>query len=430
MESITQTLTSLAHLSYPGGEWFLPLLCMASLLLFALNTAAEVGFTYFSHDEGKELLAPTDNHRDRIIVSLAGFANETIYTTSVFRIVCVVIFAVSSLPLITTYFPTSTESPTLLAALLAAACFLLFLFGHIVPRKLVLSSPLGFCRSVCIPFHFTLRAVRPLVPRHKYAETHSPGRQDIITVDEVEKLLDRKDETKQSEKSIIREIIKFTEEEVGEVMTSRVDIVALDVKSDYAAVMQCIRDNNYSRIPIYEDNLDNVKGILYIKDLLSHLSEPPAFAWQTLMRPPYFVPETKMTDELLREFQKNKIHIALVVDEFGSISGLVTMEDLLEEIVGEINDEYDDDRLPYIRLSDNSYIFEAKILLTDFLRAFDEDEDYFLTVSENAESLGGILLELFGEVPHTHATAEFGKYKFEVLSADERRIIKVKVMVA
>ena len=187
-------------------------------------------------------------------------------------------------------------------------------------------------------------------------------------------------------------------------------------------------ENNYSRIPVYQGTQDNIKGVLYIKDLLPHLGKPTSFRWQSLIRPPYFVPETKMIDDLLRDFQSNKVHMAIVVDEFGGTSGLVTMEDIIEEIVGEINDEYDDEEKPYQRLNQNTYMFEAKVLLADFMKILDLDDDYFEEVEGEADTLAGLLLEIKGEFPQLHERITYKDFSFEVMEMDERRIVKVKVI--
>ena len=169
--------------------------------------------------------------------------------------------------------------------------------------------------------------------------------------------------------------------------------------------------------------------MLYIKDLLPHLGKPQGFRWQTLIRPAYFVPETKMVDDLLRDFQANKVHIAIVVDEFGGTSGIVTMEDILEEIVGEINDEYDDEEKPYQRLNQNTYIFEAKTLMSDFTKILGFDDDYFENIEGEAETLAGLLLEIKGEFPAQGERIEYKRFTFDVLEVEKRRIVKVKVIV-
>ena len=239
-------------------------------------------------------------------------------------------------------------------------------------------------------------------------------------------LTDQKDIAQES--SMLEGIIRFGGEMAKEIMTSRVDIVALDINTPFPEVLKCIVENNYSRIPVYQGTQDNIKGVLYIKDLLPHLGKPSSFRWQSLIRPPYFVPETKMIDDLLRDFQSNKVHMAIVVDEFGGTSGLVTMEDIIEEIVGEINDEYDDEEKPYQRLNQNTYIFEAKILLADFMKMFDLDDEYFEEVEGEADTLAGLLLEIKGEFPQLHEKITYKGFSFEIMEMDERRIVKVKVI--
>jgi putative hemolysin len=181
---------------------------------------------------------------------------------------------------------------------------------------------------------------------------------------------------------------------------------------------------------VYEESRDNIKGILYIKDLLPYLSQGADFEWQKLIRPAFFVPETKMIDDLLRDFQSNKIHIAIVVDEFGGTSGIVTMEDIIEEIVGEINDEYDEEQKTFVKLADNVYVFEGKTLLSDFYKILDIDADVFESVAGDADTLAGLLLELKGEFPSRHEVLEFENFRFEVLEMDARRILKVKVVIS
>jgi gliding motility-associated protein GldE len=224
-------------------------------------------------------------------------------------------------------------------------------------------------------------------------------------------------------------IIRFGKETAKEVMTSRLDMVALDADTPYDQVLHCIVDTAYSRIPVYEDNIDKIQGVLYIKDLLPHLDKPADFRWQALIRPAYFVPETKMIDDLLRDFQANKIHVAVVVDEFGGTSGIVTMEDIIEEIVGEIHDEYDDEERTYVRLNEHTYVFEAKTLLSDFYKILKIDPDTFARVEGDADTLAGLLLEIKGDFPARHESIEYDRFRFEVLEMTQRRIIKVKVTV-
>ena len=251
-----------------------------------------------------------------------------------------------------------------------------------------------------------------------------------LTVDELEQALELTDQKEIAEESsMLQGIIRFGGEMAREVMTPRVDMVDLEMRTPFPEVLKCIVENNYSRIPVYSGNEDNIKGVLYIKDLLPHLGKPANFRWQSLIRPPYFVPETKMIDDLLRDFQRNKVHIAIVVDEFGGTSGIVTMEDILEEIVGEIDDEYDDVERPYVRLNQNTYVFEAKCPLSDFFRVVGLDDDFFEEVEGDADTLAGLLLEIKGEFPKLHEKIAYRHITFEVMELDERRIVKIKVIV-
>lgn len=313
--------------------------------------------------------------------------------------------------------------------------FLLLLFGEIMPKIYSAQHTLSFCRMVAPAFVVMEKMFWPmasLLVRSKTLATKVVQKENrILSVDELEQALeltDKKDIAAE-EQDMLEGIIRFGGEMAREIMTPRMDVVDLDMKTSFPEVLKCIVENNYSRIPVYAGSKDNIKGVLYIKDLLPHLNKPAGFRWQSLIRPPYFVPETKMIDDLLRDFQTNKVHIAIVVDEFGGTSGIVTMEDILEEIVGEINDEYDEEERQYVKLNNNTYVFEGKVLLTDFFRILDVDDDFFEEVEGEADTLAGLLLEIKGEFPVRHEVIEYKNYKFEVLELNDRRIKKIKVTV-
>ena len=311
------------------------------------------------------------------------------------------------------------------------AAFLLLLFGEMLPKIYSVQNALSFSRKAA-PFIYGLDyACRPLSAVSSRIATaidaRNKKRKYNLSVDELSHALELTDKNEISdENNILEGIIRFGGETAKEIMTSRLDMVDLDIKASFKEVLQCIVDNVYSRIPVYSVSKDNIKGILYIKDLLPHLGKGDNFRWQSLMRPAYFVPETKMIDDLLRDFQANKIHIAIVVDEFGGTSGLVTMEDIIEEIVGEINDEYDEEERNYVRQDESTYIFEAKTQLTDFYRITKLDPQEFEAVSGDADTLAGLLLEIKGEFPALHEVLPYKQYKFEVLAMNDRRILKVK----
>ena len=312
--------------------------------------------------------------------------------------------------------------------------FLLLLFGEIMPKVYSRQTPLKFCRRVVGGVMFLRKLFWPLetilIRSGMLAEKVMQKENRQLSVDDLEQALELTDKNDiKEEQSMLQGIIRFGDETAKEVMTSRQDIVDLDIRSSYADVLKCIVENNYSRIPVYQDNTDNIRGVLYIKDLLPHLGKPASFRWQSLIRPPYFVPETKKIDDLLREFQDNKVHIAIVVDEFGGTCGIVTLEDILEEIVGEINDEVDEDEKTYSKLNYNTYLFEGKTLLSDFCRILQIDDDEFSDVEGDADTLAGLLLEIKGDFLSIHEKIDYLNYTFEVVGLEERRISRVKVII-
>jgi CBS domain containing-hemolysin-like protein len=265
------------------------------------------------------------------------------------------------------------------------------------------------------PLYNTLVPLFPQTMRQFKAVSHGTGLHRATRTDRKETML--------------KGIVQFAGETVKDIMTSRLDVLDLDITTPFSQVVRLISEDNYSRIPVYSGNKDNIVGVLYIKDLLPYLGKSDKFRWSFLVRPQLCVPETKKIDNLLREFQQKKIHIAVVVDEYGGVSGIVTLEDIIEEIVGEINDEYDDVNNPYITLGNNTYVFDAKTPLPDFSKLFDLQPGFFDEASDDADTLAGVLLEIHGDLPEKHQTITYKQFVFEILGVDERRITKVKVSV-
>ena len=312
--------------------------------------------------------------------------------------------------------------------------FLLLLFGEIMPKIYSAQHTLKFSRFAAPVVSVLKKVFSPLsallVKSSVIVNKCVAKKNYSISVDDLSQALELTDKDEISEESNILEgIIRFGDETAVEVMTPRLDMVDIEINTPFSQVLKCVVDNAYSRMPVYAGSRDNIKGILYIKDLLPHLTKGDNFRWQTLVRPAYFVPETKMIDDLLRDFQTNKIHIAIVVDEFGGTSGIVTMEDIIEEIVGEINDEYDEEERSYVKINDHTYVFEAKTLLSDFYKILKIDNDVFEEVEGDADTLAGLLLEIKGEFPVLHEKLDYEKFHFEILEMDARRILKVKVIV-
>jgi gliding motility-associated protein gldE len=313
--------------------------------------------------------------------------------------------------------------------------FLLLLFGEIIPKVYSREDPLAFCRrsvSGILFFRRLFWVFESILLRSGFlASKVIKNDQQMLSVDELEHALELTDKNDiKEEQKMLQGIVRFGDETVREVMTSRQDIVALNINSPFSDVLKSIIENNYSRIPVYQNNDDNIKGVLYIKDLLPHLAKPTSFKWQTLMRPPHFVPETKRLDDMMKDFKENKVHIAIVVDEFGGTSGLITLEDILEEIVGEINDEYDEEDTSYSKLNYNTYVFDGKTLLSDVTKILEVDDDYFSEIEGDADSLAGLLLEIKGDFPTMHERIEYRNFMFEILKVDGRRISKVKITIS
>lgn len=312
--------------------------------------------------------------------------------------------------------------------------FLLLLFGEVMPKIYSAHRTLRFARFAASTWIVLNKIFAPLsgilVRSTAFMNQHFARKNYALSVDELSQALELTDkEELKEENTLLEGIIRFGEETAKEVMTSRLDVVSLEIKQTFHEVIKNVIDNVYSRIPVYSGTLDHIVGILYIKDLLPHLGKLDTFRWQSLIRPAYFVPETKMIDDLLREFQSNKVHIAVVVDEFGGTSGIVTMEDIIEEIVGEIRDEYDDEERKYLQIDDHTFIFEGKTLLSDFYTVTHLPNDTFDDVKGDADTVAGLVLELKGEFPKVREEVEHKNFLFQVLSMDVRRITKVKFFI-
>lgn len=411
-------------------------LIMASILLGVSGFISASEIAYFS-------LSPTDvaelelekNNKDKRIQLLRADGECTLATILIgnnFVNVTIIMLCNYAFGSLVTFGPKAVWIQ--FVSLTVILTFLLLLFGEIMPKVYSRQAPLAYCRKSVSGIMFMRRLFWPietiLIKSGIFLEKVVHKEEQSLSVDDLEQALELtdKDDIK-DEQSILQGIIRFGDETAKEVMTSRQDIVDIDIRSTFAEVLSCILENNYSRIPVYQDNDDNIRGILYIKDLLPHVSKPATFRWQSLIRPGYFVPETKKIDDLLREFQENKVHIAIVVDEFGGTSGLVTLEDILEEIVGEINDEYDDDEKTYSKINYNTYLFEGKTLLSDLCRILNIDDDTFTEVCGDADTIAGMLLEIKGDFLTLHERIDYKNFTFEVMAVEERRISRVKVIV-
>ncbi len=312
--------------------------------------------------------------------------------------------------------------------------FLLLLFGEIIPKVYAAHFPKTFALKLAGFVHVLGQITKPvnfiLIHSTSFVNKRMGRHRHILSIDEISKALKLANhEDLTDDKEILEGIVKFGSKSVSEIKHSRMDMVVIDFKSNFSEVLEIVRNAEYSRIPVFSGSLDQIRGILYPKDLLPHLTKGVSFKWQQLIRPPFFIPETKKIDDLLEEFQKSKVHLAIVVDEFGGTSGLVTMEDILEEIVGDIADEFDIEETFYTKIGTNEYLFDGRTLLNDFYKVVDCEENVFEEFKGDADTLAGLILELTGEFPELHEKVHCKNFKFHVEAIDMRRIKEIRVEV-
>lgn len=313
--------------------------------------------------------------------------------------------------------------------------FLILLFGEILPKLYSNLHPLKWANFATSGIGFLFKIFRPLssilMKSSSIVHRVVTKRTDSLTTDDLSQALDITDVKSGDDKEMLQEILRFGDTTADKIMTPRVDITDIDIKWDFNQVMNVVVESGYARIPVYENTQDNIRGILYSRDLLPYIGQQDVnFEWQKLIQKPYFVPESRMIDDLLEDFRKMKIHLAVVVDEFGGTQGIVTLEDVLEEIVGDINDEYDVEDKTYRRLPDNTYVFEGRTLLNDFFKITGLDEENYAEVAEGCETLAGMLLTIKGDFPKEKESIVYGHCRFLILDIDHHRItsIRVKVM--
>lgn len=309
--------------------------------------------------------------------------------------------------------------------------FLLLFFGEIMPKVFASRNHIKVALVMAYPLHVLEKIFYPvtavLILSSSFVRNRTVTRSSDINMNDLSDALELTSDDLTEDEKILKGIVNFGNINVSAIMCPRIDVTAIDIKSGFDKIVPEIINSGFSRIPVYSVSFDNVKGILYAKDVLPYTGNPSNFKWQSLLRPPYFVPETKKINELLKEFQTKKMHMAIVIDEYGGTSGIVTLEDILEEIVGEISDEGDEDEQLYRKLDNNKYAFEGKILLNDFYKILEIEDDIFDEVRGESETLAGLILELTGSIPETGKTIRFGKFLFRINSADRRRIKEIYV---
>jgi gliding motility-associated protein GldE len=325
-----------------------------------------------------------------------------------------------------------------MAALLLAiiVTLLIVFFGEVIPKVYATQNNIKVARFSSTGLMFFQKVFKPLsmllLSMSNVIDKRVVRKGYELSVDELHHAVDlttSNSETSNEQRDILKGIVNFGTFTVKQVMRSRMDVTALESTLNFHELMDKINKTGFSRIPVFTETIDNIDGIMYIKDVLPYIEEEKLFDWKTLLRPAYFVPETKKIDSLLKDFQEKRVHVAIVVDEYGGTSGLITLEDIIEEIVGEINDELDDDDKLYTTLDKNTYLFEGKTSLNDFCKVVDVDTSIFEEVKGESESLGGLLLEINAVIPGTGEKISFEKFDFTVVAVDNKRIKKIKVQI-
>jgi len=409
---------------------------MVLLLAFsAFFSASENAFFSLSPTD-RDTLENESGNATTLIGELLGRPKKLLATILIGNNVVNVGMAVLSTAFTEELFNFPPEDNTLkLVIQVIAVTFILLLAGEVVPKVYATHNPLKVARVVARPIRLMEWFFTPL----SYFMVKATGFFDkyikqnrTLSVDELSQALELTDEESlhKDENNILKGIVNFGSTEVTQVMRPRIDVKAIDESTPYTEMLSEVMDYGYSRIPIYKETFDDVVGILHIKDLLPYLDSSDNFDWHTLIRKPYFVPENKKIDDLLKDFQARKIHMAVVVDEYGGTSGIVTLEDIIEEIVGEINDEFDEDDITYSKLDDYNFVFEGKTLLNDLYRITGiDDADEFDKARGESETLAGFILEIVGNMPHRNQEVEFNNYRFKVEAVDNRRIKRIKVTI-
>ena len=410
------------------------LILILLLGLSALISGSEVSFFSITLHEIDEL-RKSPNPKDVRIIKLLSKPKYLLATILILNNFVNVAIVTLSTYVSWTLFEGAKQA-TLITSLTFIITFLIVFFGEIVPKIYATQQRISFARRMSGFIFYSSRIVKPLswllVNLTSVVEKRLEKRAyDTSSMEEVHQALEMTTQSgiTDEEKEILKGIVNFSTISVTQVMRSRINIVAIENNISFHELMDIINKEGYSRIPVFEEDIDKIEGILYVKDLLPYIDKDEKFEWQDLLRPAYFVPESKMIDDLMRDFQEKRVHMAIVVDEYGGTSGLITMEDILEEIVGEISDEFDEEEQDYQQVADDTFDFEGRTSVNDMCKVLKVDSNYFESIQGESESVGGMLLEEFGKIPNTGEQLTYGGFEFKILAVDKRRIKKVRVKI-
>ncbi len=438
-ESLEPYLCFFAHvltiLNNSPVDAFWGLAAMVLLLLCsAMVSGSEIAFFSLTHNQ-IAAFRETQKANNKKLLSLLERPNNLLATILIANNVINIAIIILSTFVFRVLFNMHIHPVFQFLIQVAAVTFLLLLFAEILPKVYASRYPVRFASLMAGSLFILRKLLMPLsnllVKTTRIIDKRMEKKRPNLSMNELSHAIEitADNTTTEEDKELLRGIINFSNTYVSEIMKSRVDVVAVDNKTPFTELIKIIRNAGYSRIPVYFDNFDNVEGVLYIKDLLPHLDKGDDFRWQELLRNAFFVPESKRINDLLKEFQEKKTHMAIVVDEYGGTAGLVTLEDILEEIVGEINDEFDMEEAVYSKIDTNTFVFEGKTLLKDFCKITATDDDAFNAVKGEADTLAGLILEIKQEIPFKGAKIEYKQFTFEIEGVDKRRIKRIKVKI-
>lgn len=419
-----------AHwIAFNGFTPHLVVLCAVSFALLCVSASvsgAETSFFSLTHSDIHRLKQNQSTAAASVLHLLGNvdFLLATILVANNLVNICIVILTSNIIDTLFTFSRFEFLFKTVLVT------FLLLLFGEILPKVLAQNTPARFAMFVARPLRLLQRLFYPLsyvLVRTSSRISEKASHKSEISLDELADAVDMTQNSSPEERGMLSGIVNFVNTEVQEIMKPRVDITALELTDGYETVKRTIIESGFSRLPVYEEDIDNIRGTLYVKDLMPYIDHGDEFGWQKLIRKPYFVPEHKKINDLLADFQSNKVHMAIVVDEYGSTLGLVSLEDIIEEIVGEISDESDADEKFYTRLDAKCYLFDGKTHIGDFERILTLDEDTFSDIRGEAETLAGMMLEIKRDFPRKGDTFTSHDIRFTVQEMEGHRIDKIRI---
>ena len=428
--------TSLAGIIYhtPDAKILIGFAILAILLFFsAMISGSEVAYFSITPEE-IEKLKNLKTKRSESVLQLIKMPEKLLSTILVVNNVVNVAIVLLAAFLSARLFDMDTNPVLGFILEVVAITFLLLFFGEILPKVYATRNHVSVTLFISKPLMILEKLTSPLtsllIMSTSFVKKRAVFKHGNISMDDLSDALELASDDSDEDEKILKGIVNFGNTQVSEIMCPRIDVTAIDIRKGFSEIIPLIIESGFSRIPVYSGSFDHVKGILYAKDILPYTNSPGNFNWQTLSRPPYFVPETKKINDLLKEFQVNKIHMAVVIDEYGGTSGIITLEDILEEIVGEITDESDEDENLYRKIDDRTFVFEGKVLLNDFFKILNARDDLFEDVRGESETLAGLILELKGEIPQKGQVITYGVFKFRIESADKRRIKEIRVEIS